>query len=516
MSINTLTRRTFLATTAAGLILPYASAGGRAQGSEPRRGGRLRVGLNGGSARDSLDAKGALTEADIARQNNLYDMLLHLSPDYVIEPGLAETVEPSEDASQWTIRLRSGVEFHNGKSLTARDVAHTFAYITDPAAPGAAASRFTELDRDAIEVVDDLTLRLRFRQPFAVLRDLLADSGTAAVRVIPEDYDPAAPVGTGPFVYDSFEPGVRSLYRANRNYWREGQPYVDELELINFTDDAGRVNALLSGQIDALAGLPANQARLIDAHPQFKLINSETGAWNPFTMRVDEGPFADVRVRTAMKLLVNRQQMVDQVLAGYGAVANDLFARYDPGYASHLPQREVDIDQARFLLREAGAEGLTAEIVTSPVSIGLVPSAEALVGQAALAGVNLSVRQVEPSTFFSNHFLSSPLSQTYWGGRNYLIQIADSMLPTAPYNETHWSNERWLAIVTEAYATGDDALRAEMVTEAQEIEYELGGYINWGFYNKLDAVSARVEGIVPDRTGISLTSYAFRRAWLSS
>src|SRR5690606_36283635 len=128
-----------------------------------------------------------------------------------------------------------------------------------------------------------------------VCRDVLADAGTAAIRIIPEDYDPANPVGTGPFKTQSFEPGVRSVFTRNENYWREGEPYVDELELINFTDDAARVNALLSNQVDAIAALPANQLRIIEANPQFKVINSETGAWNPFTMRVDAAPFDDVR-----------------------------------------------------------------------------------------------------------------------------------------------------------------------------------------------------------------------------
>lgn len=514
--ISGISRRAFLASTAAaGLLGPAGLV--RAQDAQtPKRGGRLRVGIVGGSARDSLDAKGALTEADIARQNNLYDTLLHLSPMYEIEPGLAESVEPDDQAKVWTIRLRPGVVFHHGKPLTARDVAHTFRYVLDPANPGAGASRLSQLDTDALEILDDLTLRVTFKTPYSVFRDVLSDIGTAGVRIIPEDYDPANPVGTGPFKYESFQPGVRSIFPRNENYWREGEPYVDELELINFTDDAARVNALLSNQVDAIAALPANQLRIIEASPQFKVINSETGAWNPFTMRIDAAPFDDVRVRKAMRLLINRPQMIQQVLAGQGAIGNDLFARYDPGYASHLPQHELDIDQAKSLLRQAGQENLVAEIVTSPVSIGLVQSAEALVQQASLAGVSLTVRQVEPSTFFAQFFLNAPLSQSYWGARNYLLQAADSMLPNSPYNETHWSHEKWLQLVTEAYAQPDDARRAELISAAQEIEWEEGGYINWGFYNKLDAVKANVEGLVPDRAGISLTSYSFRLAWFSS
>ncbi len=516
-NIHGISRRHFLAGIAASGMLVGGASGTRAQGDQaPRKGGRLRVGLSAGSAKDSLDAKGALTEADIARQNNLYDTLLYFNSDYQIEPGLAETVEASERATVWTIRLRPGVQFHHGKPLTARDVAHTIRYVTDPKSPGAAASRLSQLDDKGMEVLDDLTLRIRFKTPLSVFREIAADLGTAGLRIIPEDYDPAKPVGTGPFKLQSFEPGVRSLFLRHENYWRDSEPYVDELELINFTDDSARVNALLSNQIDALANLPGNQMRIIEANPAFKLINSETGAWNPFTMRMDVAPFDDNRVRKAFRLLVNRKQMVQQVLAGQGSVANDIFARYDPGYAGDLPQREVDIDQVKSLLKQAGREGMSAELVTSPVSSGLVPAAEAFVQQASLAGVKLTLRQVEPSTFFSQFFMVSPLSQTYWGTRNYLLQTADSMLPTAPYNETHWSDDKWLKIVTEGFAEVDDAKRAELVHAAQTIEYEKGGYINWGFYNKLDVVKANVEGIMPDKGGIALNSYGFRHAWLSS
>lgn len=523
MSIHNVSRRGWsrrdLLTGAAAGLLVAASPMGWARADEtatPKRGGRLRVGLNAGSSKDSLDAKGALTDADMARQNQLYDTLLIFNPDYRIEPGLAETIEASDQAKTWTIRLRKGVVFHNGKPLTAKDVAFTLQYAVDPKNPGAAASRLGQLDPSGLEALDDLTLRVRFKSSLSVFPEICADAGTAGLRIVPEGYDPKQPVGTGPFKYQSFEPGVRSLFVRNENYWRNGEPYVDELELINYTDDAARVNALLSGQIDALANLPGNQLRIIEANPEFRVLNSETGAWNPFTMRIDVAPFNDVRVRQAFRLIANRQQLVQQVLAGHGNVANDMFARYDAGYASNLAQREVDIDQAKSLLKAAGQEGLSLDLYTSPVSVGLVPAAEAFVQQAALAGVNLALRQVEPSTFFSEFFLKVPLSQTYWGTRNYLLQAADSMLPTAPYNETHWSNEKWLALVTEGYAETDDAKRAELIRAAQTIEHEEGGYINWGWYNKIDAVKATVKGLVPDKGGVSLTSYAFRRAWFDS
>ncbi|TIU44256.1 MAG: hypothetical protein E5W17_00240 [Mesorhizobium sp.] len=217
-----------------------------------------------------------------------------------------------------------------------------------------------------------------------------------------------------------------------------------------------------------------------------------------------------------MRLLINRPQMVKQVLSGQGVVANDLFGRFDPGYAKNIPQREVDVDQAKSLLKKAGQEGLTMELVTSPLSIGMVTMCEAFVQQASLGGVTLKLRQVDPSTYWSQIWMKAPVGMDYWAARNYLTQAADCMLPSSPYNDTFWKNDRWLKIVNEAFAEQDDAKRAELISAAQHIEHDEGGYMIWGFYNRIDGVHSKVQGLSADRSGISFNSYSFRRAWLAA
>lgn len=525
-----LTRRRFFTVTgggvmalAAGWSLAACGSGGSststsstgAQG-KPRTGGSLRVGLNGGSAKDSLDAAASLTEADIARTSQLYDTLMEYDADYKLRNALAEEVTSAKRATEWTIRLRKGVTFHDGKPLTAEDLRYTFLYITDPKSPGAAASRLDSLDRGNIKVLDDHTVQLTFGKPYAPFPDALGEGGTAGIRVIPVGYDPKQPVGTGPFKFKSFQPGQRSVFVRNEHYWRDGEPYVDEVVLIDFTDDAARVNALLSGQVDAIAGLPNSQAKIIKQNSAYTFVESVTGAWNPITMRVDTAPFDDVRVRQAFRLMANRKQLVTQVLDGRGSIANDVFARYDPASAKNLPQHPFDVEQAKSLLKAAGHEGLSAEFVTAPVSIGLVPAAEAFVQQASAAGVKLRLRKMEASAFFDNSFLKAPLSQSYWGSRNYLLQAADSMLVHSPYNETHWSDARWNQLVSEAFGVTNETKRAELIGAAQRIEHDKGGYLNWGWYNKLDATSTKVKGITPDRSGFSLSSYRLRQAWLTA
>lgn len=493
-----------------------SQSGSPATTGKPRRGGTLRVGLNGGSSKDTVSAAASVTEADIARTSQLYDTLMEFDADYRLQPALAEEVTPNKSATEWTIRLRRGVTFHDGRPLTAKDVRYTLLFLTDPKSPGAAAARLTSLDRGGMRVLDDHTLRVRFGKPYAPFPDALGEGGTSGIRIVPVGYDPKRPVGTGPFKFQSFSPGERSVFVRNENYWRSGQPYVDQLVMIDFTDDSARVNALLSGQVDAIAGLPNSQARIIKANSKLTVVESVTGAWNPITMRVDAAPFNDVRVRQAFRLMANRPQLVTQVLDGHGSIANDVFARYDPASAKNLPQRPYDVEQAKSLLKAAGHEGLTADFITSPVSIGLVPAAEAFVQQAAAAGVKLRLRKIDASTFFDQFFLKAPLSQSYWGTRNYLLQAADSMLANSPYNETHWSDPRWNKLVAQAFGETDDAKRAQLIGAAQGIEHDSGGYLNWGWYDKLDAMSTKVGGITPDRSGFSLSSYRLRQAWLAS
>jgi peptide/nickel transport system substrate-binding protein len=276
------------------------------------------------------------------------------------------------------------------------------------------------------------------------------------------------------------------------------------------------VNALLSGQADAVSVVPNTEVQVVKANPKLRVLESVTASWNPITMRIDVAPFKDVRVRQAFRLLVNRTQFVEQVLSNNGSVANDLFALYDPDYDHAIPQRPYYLEQAKSLLHQAGQDNLSMEFITSPVVPDLVSAAQVFVQQATLAGVKIKLIQVDPSTFFDRYFLSTALSQSYWATRDYLIQAADSMMPSSPYNETHWKNSRWLSLVNQALASVDDQQRKQLIGEAQQIEWNEGGYINWGWFNIFDAYNERVHGLVPDRSGFSLTSYSLRQAWLSS
>ena len=282
-----------------------------------RAGGALRIGSTGGGAKDTIDAHLPTTDPDIMRQWNLYESLAVRTPDFgELQMLVAESIEPvGSKPDAWTVRLKDGVEFHNGKTVGADDVIFSLKRITDPKDPKVGNSSISYIDRDNLKKIDERTVRIPLKLTNAAFAD---DLGQYFNAIVPTDYDPKKPVGTGPFKYQSFSPGQRSVFVKNPNYWQTGRPYADQLTIIDFPDDTARTNALLGGQVEAINNLPAAQLASIRGNPNLKVLSSPTGAWQPFTMRIDAAPFDDVKVRQAMRLIVDREQMVQQVLSGQG------------------------------------------------------------------------------------------------------------------------------------------------------------------------------------------------------
>jgi peptide/nickel transport system substrate-binding protein len=439
------------------------------------------------------------------RQWNLYESLAVRTPDFSkLEMLLAESIESGKKTDVWTVRLKPGIEFHNGKTVSADDVIFSLRRITDPKDPKVGNSSISYIDRKGLKKLDPRTIRIPLKFQNSGFPD---DLGQYFNAIVPTDYDPAKPVGTGPFKFQSFSPGERSVFVKNPNYWQKGRPYADQLIIIDFPDETARTNALLGGQVEAINNLPAAQLASIRGNPNLKVLSSPTGAWQPFTMRIDVAPFSDVKVRQAFRLMVDRPQMIAQVLSGEGSIANDLYARYDPVYAKDLPQRKQDLAQAKSLLKQAGRENLTVELVTAPVFQGVVEAAQVFAEQAKGAGVNVKVRKVDTGTFYGDNYLKWPFAQDFWASRVYLAQVAQGDLPNSPFNETHWGKGRFEQLIQQARAEVDAAKRADILHEAQKMQYEQGGYIIPYFSNIIDAYSAKVGGFVPPKSGFPFGNY---------
>jgi len=480
------------------------------ESSAPKKGGILRVGIVGGSASDRIDIMQANSEPEIALSFQLGDHLLAWGPDYALEYHLAEEVTPNEDATEWTVRLKPDVMFSDGRPVTADDVIFSYRRIVDPKNPMMGRDALGTLTPNGIVKLDDRTVKFVLETPNAILDEGFAYRSNF---VYPADWNPKAPIGAGPFALKAFRPGEQFEFTRNEYYWGEG-PYVDELLILEFADEAARVNALISETVDAISQLPPAQISTVTTAGK-KVLDTKCGAYQPFTMRIDQKPFDDVLVRKAFRLIPNREEMIQQAYSGFGWIGNDMYAPFDPG-TPDLPQRDQDLEQAKSLLKQAGYDGnLTVGLTTShAVGSGAVAAAQIFAEHAKGAGVKVNVDMVDPSRMFGEDYLRWTFAQTFFYTRNYLANAAVCTIPGppwAPCNETHWRNERWLKLVHEAYRTVDAVKRNELIGEAQTIEYEEGGYIIWAFNNQVDAYSEKLGGVKPHKAGMPLSSWGFNR-----
>jgi len=475
----------------------------------PVKGGTLRVSVTGGGLSDNLDAHGLVTVPDYARDFQLYDSLIAPDDQGKLTLQLAESIEPNADGTEWTIRVKPGIVTHAGKPFGAKDVLFTLNRIVKGNYPGA--TTFGAIDLPASRVVDAQTLVLKYKKPFAILPEALS---TAYALMVPEGYDPKAPVGTGPFKFKSFTPGTESTFVRFDEHWR-GAPYLDAVVITDVADDTGQVNGIQSGQFDAVTALSlASVAPLTAAG--FTLLAAKTGGWGPFTMSTAAKPFTDVRVRQAMRLLLDREQMVAQLFGEYGTVGNDVFGRNDPHYPSDLPQRKQDIEQAKSLLKAAGQEGLAVELVSSPLAVGLTDAAQVLTTQAKAAGVTINVVQQNPTDFFAKSYLKVPFAQSYWPAWPYLYSAAAGTVPGAPFPETHFNDPDYGRLYDQAIATLDETKRGELIGQMARIDYDRGGYVIPFFFPNLDATSSKLHGVAASVTGQALGNWDFTKAWLAT
>lgn len=499
--------------TAASQIGANAAAGAAAVAHKPRRGGTLTAGLTGGDSSDTLDGQQGVNNVDFARIRSLYNALVAFNDQAEVEYDLAESITPNHDATEWTIHLRRGVEFHNGKEFTAEDVIYSLKRVANPKSPLPAASSIALCDVPNLKALDKYTVLVPCHKPYATFVEAIVGY-YYYLSIVPVGYDPKKPVGTGPFKYEKFSPGVQSTFSRNPNYFRSGQPYVDKLVISDYSDETGQVNGLTGGQVDLVNLLSAPSIRAVESSGA-KILISDSGGFTPFTMRVDVAPFNDVNLRKALRLVVNRPEMLKLVFAGHGRVANDIFSPYDPNYDSGIPQRVQDIDEAKHYLKKAGLYGKSVTLTTAPLAQGTSLAATVLAQQASLANLKVNLQTVNVTEFYGTNYLKWAFGQDYWYYSDYLPQVAQATLPSSPFNETHWDDGAYNKLYASAISTLDASKRREIVHEMQMIDHSIGGYIIPYFPPVIDGYSSRVHGLHPCRTGLSLSNYGFGSMWIS-
>ena len=250
----------------------------------PKSGGTLKLGLAGGSTTDSLDFRTTNDSVMISVNHGLWNCLAEWGEDGKPHPELAEAWEPAGGAKEWIFKLRKGVTFSNGKEFTADDAIYSLNLHRGDTKSGGASSVKAVTD---IKKIDDHQIQISLDAPDADLPSSLTDYH---ILMVPDGFkDWAKPVGTGAFVLDAFDPGVRIKVKKVRPYWKEGRGHLDAVDLTVINDSSARLNALISGQIDAINRVDHKAVALLSKTPRIQVVRAPGGWFSVLAMQVDRG-----------------------------------------------------------------------------------------------------------------------------------------------------------------------------------------------------------------------------------
>ncbi|MFM7247504.1 MAG: ABC transporter substrate-binding protein [Actinomycetota bacterium] len=478
----------------------------------PTAGGVFRAAVSDAGPTETLDPHAIASVVDQYRAFNLYDRLAETQIDGTVKPHLAESIAAADDTSTtWIVKLRSGVTFHDGSPLTAADVLWSFRRIGgDPEAPYfASVDPYIDVAKSSVK--DDLTVEFVLKAPYGNFQWFLSQKPLFIVKDGTKDIaDPASVVGTGPFKLESFEPGQKTVMTRYDGYFLAPEPYFDAVELIQIAKEQQKA-ALLAGQIDGTENFDViAQALELEGNAAAALFRVPGANPPQFNMRMDVAPFDDPKVREAMKLSIDREQMMSLLFQDQATLANDLHGASFPSYNSDLPQRAYDPEKAKALLKEAGKEGLTVELVT-----GLYPdAAQAFAQQAKASGITINLKKIPQADVYNTdlYYLKVPFGETYWGNDSFEYIAPMAYFKDGPYNETRWNDPAWEKEFIAASAVADDAERNARYKELQVPLWENGGEIifNWG--DGLFAGKPTIQGVQP-RIGFIWNDLRFREMW---
>jgi peptide/nickel transport system substrate-binding protein len=492
-----ISRREFLARASAlgaATVLSPVLLGSSARAAIPKKGGKVRLALSGGSTADTLDPS-------LSPDNYTMVMFLGAMHNYLTEIDhegklvgeVAESFEASPGARTWTFRIRKGIEFHNGKTLTATDVISSINYHRG------------EDSKSSQKTLVKPIVDIKAPDPYTVVFEL--DAGNAdfpyllserTFAIMPDkDGKPdwQSGIGAGAYKLQLFEPGVRTLLKKNPNYWKPDRGYFDEVEIMSIADINARTAALTSGQVEIMDRCELKTAHLLDKRPGVRVEEVVGTQHYTLPMITTTAPFDNNDVRLALKYAINREEIVEKILRGHGMVGNDHpIAPSNQYYAKDLPQRQYDPDKAKFYLQKAGLSSLKVNLSTSDAAFpGAEGTAILYKEHARATGIDINVIREPKDGYWTNVWMKKHWSMCFWSGRpteDWALTMAYA--EGATWNDTFWKHDRFNKLLTEARAELDNQKRREMYGEIQKIIKDEGGVVIPMFANHVWAVSDKI------------------------
>ncbi|NSY41535.1 ABC transporter substrate-binding protein [Leisingera sp. ANG59] len=474
------------ATAATGLWTTKAAA-------QAKRGGTFRWGIHDGNTSDTHDPGTYLTRVMIFLAHTHRSYLTMINGDGSLGPDLADSWEASVDASEWTFTITSNASFHSGRPVTAHDVVASLNHHRGDATTSAAKALLSDVTD--IKADGDHTVVVTLTGGNADFPWLMTDYHLA---ICPANDDGTidwkSGDGSGPYKIDAGEFGVQFSLSRHDGWHREGA-YFDKVEIITLNDPNARQTALVTGDVDAVSLVELKTMALLQRDPNIVIHNIPSAGAITMPMHCDTAPFDNPDVRNALKLAMNRDEIIEKIAFGAATKGNDFHhSPAQPYWPDDIPQREYDPDQAKSLLKKAGAEGLSVSLSTADsVYAGAVDMAVLYAEHAKAAGIDVKVVREPNDGYYSDVWLVKPFTLVSWGARPtpdvmYTLAYKDN----AAWNESRWQNERFNELLLQAKAELDDSLRAEMYREMALLARDDGGTIIPFFNNFVYANRANV------------------------
>ena len=487
------------------------SLGGKAFAADtPKRGGKISVAFVGSPVK--LDPHVAAGAEEWALLRSVYDSLVYADPKLSAQPELAERWEASPGSDEWTFFLRKGVKFHHGRELDADDVVFSFKRILDPNTASPARSAFGMVK--SIDKLDDHTVRFTLNSPFAEFP--LLCGGSFQAKIAPRDVPDLnkTPCGTGPFKLTEFVPGDHVTLSRFDGYWRNGEPWLDEVRVLFLPEEATQVSGIMSGSLDMAWWPSAEMLPVYKASPDVRISVAQSYGYQPIVMRVDHPPFDKPEVRKAFRLICDRSRLKQVVLGDLDVpVSNDHpIPPFSDMYMQQTPPGQ-DIETAKKLLADAGyKDGLEIELMSWTGRGGLVQSALAYQDMAKEAGVQIRVNTVPSDIFLSKYWLKHPFVVTNWNGRSTLYEmLALAYLSNAKWNESGWKSPEMDELIGGVQREQDETKRKKIFADIQTLFIDHGPTIVAYHRPSVMAYRKHIQGFVPHPTGW----LDFRTTWLA-
>ncbi|WP_119273424.1 ABC transporter substrate-binding protein [Taklimakanibacter deserti] len=481
----------------------FAEAGHAAAGDECVK----VLGYEWSGEKQSMDPADMHSGDDAYHTFAVYNRLVDIDDNFNVLPELATEWKVSDDGLTWTFKLREGVKFHSGKDFTSADVVYSFQRLLDEKTGSGAKAVLEFLDPKGIKAVDKYTVSFTTPKPVVELPVLITNKFTNIVPDGAKKEDLRLKEdGTGPFMQEQFVPNnpVRIL-RKNPNYWNKGQPKSECIRITVAQEPVAAVSAIKAGQVDLMLNVDPSVIPSLKDDPSVQLL--ETSASNSMTvsMWVDTKPFDDVRVREALKAVVDRQAMVNTVLLGFGQVGadNPVPVGAPASYTKEAPKQDYEL--AKKLLAEAGyKDGLKFDLYTAEGVPGMVRMAQVYAEMAKPAGIDINVVVTPPDSFWDDVWLKKPIVTSAWSMRPPGEGLAVAYTQNAKWKETHWERPDYDALLLKANTTVDTAERTKLFQQVGELLAKEGGLILPMFVHQVLALRKGCEGYTPRAQNFNL------------